>query len=151
VIAEYTPAAQTTAPAKEYIHLGGQLLATLDGSGNPTYRHPDHLSARLYTNASGTVIGTQGHLPFGESWYSSGTLDKWKFTSYERDTDTSLDYAEMRFDSGRLARFTSPDPYSGSIGIGNPQSWNRYSYVGNDPVNFADPFGLRKCLRPGGV
>ena len=63
VIAEYTPSAQTTAPTKEYVYLGSQLLATLDASGNPTYRHPDHLSARLYSNSSGTVIGTQGHLP----------------------------------------------------------------------------------------
>jgi len=117
-------------------------LATLDGSGNPTYRHPDHLSAHLITDASGTVIGTQGHLPFGESWYSSGTVDKWKFTTYERDTDTSLDYAEMRFDSGRLARFTSPDPFSGSINVGNPQTWNRYAFVTNDPTNLSDPSGL---------
>jgi RHS repeat-associated protein len=144
VIAEYTPSAQTTAPTKEYVYLSSQLLATLDASGNPTYRHPDHLSARLYTNASGTVIGTQGHLPFGESWYSTGTVDKWKFTSYERDTDTSLDYAEMRFDSGRLARFTSPDPYAGSMDAGNPQSWNRYAYVTGDPVDFVDLLGLEK-------
>ena len=144
VIAEYTPSAQTNAPTKEYTYLGSQVLATLDSSGNPTYRHPDLLSARLYANASGTVIGTQGHLPFGESWYSTGTVDKWKFTSYERDSDTNLDYAEMRFDSGRLARFTSPDPYAGSMDAGNPQSWNRYAYVGNDPVDFVDPMGLVK-------
>ena len=24
----------------------------------------------------------------------------------------------------------------------NPQSFNRYSYVQNDPVNFVDPLGL---------
>ena len=141
-IAEYTPTAQVTAPSKEYIYSGGQLLATLDASHNPTYRNPDLLSARLFTDASGNSIGTQGHLPFGESWYSTGTVDKWKFTSYERDTDTNLDYARMRFNSGRLARFMSPDPYAGSIDIGNPQSWNRYAYVINDPLNFIDPTGL---------
>jgi hypothetical protein len=122
VIAEYTPSAQTTAPTKEYVYLGSQLLATLDASGNPTYRHPDHLSARVFTNNSGTSIGTYGHLPFGESWYSTGTVDKWKFTSYERDTDTNLDYAMMRFDSARLARFGTPDPYAGSMDAGNPKA-----------------------------
>ena len=90
-------------------------------------------------------MGTQGHLPFGEPWYSTGTVDKWKFTSYERDTDTSLDYALMRFNSARLARFATPDPYSGSAYAGNPQSWNRYSYVVNDPVNSVDPLGLQTC------
>jgi RHS repeat-associated protein len=142
VIAEYTPSAQTTAPTKEYVYLGGQLLATLDSSGTPTYRHPDLLSARVFTNNSGTSIGTYGHLPFGETWYSTGTVDKWKFTSYERDTDTSLDYARMRFDSARLARFGTPDPYAGSMVAGDPQSWNRYTYARNEPVDFVDPLGL---------
>jgi YD repeat-containing protein len=129
VIAEYAPSAATTAPSREYIYRGSQLLASLDSTGNPTYRHTDHISARLFTDVNGNAIGTQGHLPFGENWYSSGTVDKWKFTSYERDTDTNLDDAAMRFDSGRLARFTSPDPYGGSIVPGSPQSWNRYSVL----------------------
>jgi hypothetical protein len=37
-------------------------------------------------------------------------------------------------------RWTSPDQLEGKIG--NPQSFNRYSYVQNDPVNFVDPSGL---------
>src|SRR6266851_3545300 len=39
-------------------------------------------------------------------------------------------------------RFTSPDPYKASGGAGDPSSWNRYSYVQGDPVNFFDPAGL---------
>ena len=142
VIAEYTPSAATTAPTMEYIYSGSRLLATLDASHNPTYRQSDHLSARLFTDASGNVIGTQGHLPFGEGWYLTGTVDKWKFTSYERDSDTNLDYAIMRFDSARLARFMSPDPLGSSAGAANPQSWNRYAYVLNNPVTLGDPLGM---------
>ncbi len=145
VIAEYAPSASVTAPTKEYVYLGDQLLSALDSSGNPTYRHADHLSVRLYSDSGGTVIGSQGHLPFGESWYSTGTTDKWKFTNYERDTDTNLDYAAMRFNSGRLARFASSDPSADSISPGDPQSWNRYAYVGNDPCNAVDPLGLDRC------
>lgn len=145
VIAEYSPSAVPTAPTKEYIYLNSQLLTTLDSGGNPTYRHPDNLSGRLYADGSGNVTGTQGHLPFGESWYSTGTVDKWKFTSYERDSDTGLDYALMRFDSARLARFMTPDAYMGSIDGSDPQSWNRYTYVGNDPCNATDPLGQDTC------
>jgi uncharacterized protein RhaS with RHS repeats len=34
------------------------------------------------------------------------------------------------------------DPYEGSHDLNEPQSFNRYSYVQNDPVNFIDPTGL---------
>ena len=40
------------------------------------------------------------------------------------------------------ARFEQPDPYDGSYNLTNPQSFNRYAYVNNDPVNFVDPLGL---------
>jgi uncharacterized protein RhaS with RHS repeats len=40
------------------------------------------------------------------------------------------------------ARFEQPDPYGGSYNLTDPQSFNRYSYVRNDPVNFVDPNGL---------
>lgn len=36
----------------------------------------------------------------------------------------------------------SPDPYLGSMDLSNPQSLNRYSYVGNAPTNLTDPLGL---------
>lgn len=39
-------------------------------------------------------------------------------------------------------RWTAPDPYGGSMEVASPQSFNRYSYVGNDPVNQLDPKGL---------
>ena len=39
-------------------------------------------------------------------------------------------------------RFSQPDPYGGSYNFSDPQSLNRYGYVGNDPVNRKDPSGL---------
>lgn len=66
--------------------------------------------------------------------------NKWKFTSYERDSESNLDYAINRYNSSRLGRFMSPDLLGGHIG--NPQSFNRYSYTLNDPTNLSDPLGL---------
>ncbi len=33
----------------------------------------------------------------------------------------------------------SPYPYDGSYDSGNPQSLDRYAYVGNNPLAFTDP------------
>lgn len=38
-----------------------------------------------------------------------------------------------------LGRFIQPDSIIPEVG--NPQAWNRYSYVNNNPVNFNDPSG----------
>ena len=73
--------------------------------------------------------------------------DQEKFATYTRDSATSLDYANQRYYSSIIGRFTRPDPYGGSASFGNPQSWNRYSYVGNDPANEFDPEGLAYTVR----
>ena len=135
VIAEYTG----TNLSKEYLYWNGQLLATIAGS-TVTYHHPDHLSNRFETNSSGTVTRTFGHLPYGDVWYETGTADKWKFTSYERDSESGEDYALNRFYGSRYGRFHSPDLLPGSPG--NPQSLNRYAYVMDDPSNMTDPSGM---------
>jgi RHS repeat-associated protein len=137
-IAEYVNGAVT----KEYIYAGANLVATLAG-GSVTYHHPDHLSNRAETGASGNPVRSFGHFPFGETWYETGTPDKWKFTSYENDSspgESGLNYAQFRYQSAGLGRFTSADRMAGSLDA--PQSLNRYSYVLNDPVNLLDPLGL---------
>ena len=52
-----------------------------------------------------------------------------------------LDYNLFSKYDGGWGRWTSPDPYGASMNISDPQSFNRYSYVSNDPVNFVDPTG----------
>jgi RHS repeat-associated protein len=129
--------------SKEYIYSGTRLLATVAG-GVFTYHHPDHLSSRADTDPTGTVNRRFGHFPFGETWYESPGTDKWKFTSYERDSfsgETGLDYAMFRGYSPGQARFVSADLLSGDLL--SPQSLNRYTYSRNDPVNWIDPLGLK--------
>jgi RHS repeat-associated protein len=71
-------------------------------------------------------------------WYDSN-ITKWKFTTYERDSESQNDYALARYYVNLKGRFSSPDPLIGSPG--NPQSWNRYAYTANDPINSTDPSG----------
>jgi RHS repeat-associated protein len=105
-----------------------------------TYYHRDHLSNRLSTNASGTVVAQSGHFPYGEQWYATGSSSKWIFTTYQRDFNSGNDYAMARYYLNRLGRFTSPDPMAGSAA--DPQSLNRYAYARSDSVNLTDPSGL---------
>jgi RHS repeat-associated protein len=138
VVAEYVNGASPTAPTREYIYSGRAVLAKIE-SGATKYYHQDHLSNRVVADSNGNVLEQLGHYPFGESWYNA-TNNKLQFTSYERDSESGNDYAMVRFYANRLARFSSPDSYSGSIS--NPQSLNRFAYVLNDPANFVDPLGL---------
>lgn len=65
-----------------------------------------------------------------------------QFTGYERDDETGLDFAQARYHSYNLGRFSSPDPLMASAQRTNPQSFNRYSYVLNRPLSLIDPSGM---------
>ena len=131
--------------SKEYIYNGSQILAEI-ASGAITYHHPDHLSDRADTDNSGNVVSNSGQTPFGENWYGGGN-SKWKFTTYERESESGLDYAQFRTYNSGFGRFMSADLLGGQISA--PQSLNRYSYSMNDPVNLFDPLGLVTiCVTP---
>ena len=111
-----------------------------------SYLTNDHLgSPRITTDAGGAVTSRRDFMPFGEevtrASYGLDTVRQ-KFTSYERDDETQLDYAQARMHNYNLGRFQSPDPLLSSGRIRNPQTWNRYAYVLNNPLKFIDPTGL---------
>jgi RHS repeat-associated protein len=61
----------------------------------------------------------------------------------ERD-ETGLDYFGARYYSGAMGRFSSPDSGVDQHPI-NPQTWNLYSYVRNNPLILVDPDGNYAC------
>jgi len=143
VIAEYDNGAAVGSPSREYIYSGGALLAKIESNAT-VYYHQDGLSARVMTDSSGNVITQQGHYPYGELWYPSSAGTKWAFTTYERDAESTNDYAMARYYRNALGRFNSPDPLSGSIG--DPQSLNRYSYSEDEPIDFTDTSGMARGI-----
>jgi len=99
----------------------------------------DRLGAvRAWSDPNGSQ--TAKYFPFGEKTQASDDT-KSSFGGYERDA-SGLDYAWHRYYASKLGRFTSPDPYDGSAQQKNPDSWNRYAFVSNDPINRVDPNGL---------
>jgi len=65
-----------------------------------------------------------------------------KFTGYENDAETGLNFAQARYQSPAQGRFTSADPLMASANPRRPQTWNRYSYVLNNPLRHVDPSGM---------
>jgi RHS repeat-associated protein len=156
LLAEYS--GSTGALTKEYVYGGAGLVATIEptavNSNGTRYTTPDHLgSPRVITNSSAGVVSRHDYMPFGEEIGSGiggrtvgsgfGVAEglRKKFTSHERDVETGLDYMQARYYQGLQGRFTSADPLLASGRPANPQSWNRYAYVLNNPVRLIDPTG----------
>jgi RHS repeat-associated protein len=67
-------------------------------------------------------------------------------TGKERDAESGNDYFEARYFGSSMGRFLSPDPSQLYFADPtNPQSFNLYSYVLNNPLVNVDPDGL-DCL-----
>jgi RHS repeat-associated protein len=122
---------------------GGQMIATYDTQGLH-YQISDWLgNRRVQTNSTGAVELTWQNLPFGELTPSS-TLGATEhhFTGKERDAESGNDYFGARYYSSAVGRWTSPDPSPNGVSFGNPQSWNLYAYVLNNPLRLIDNNGM---------
>jgi RHS repeat-associated protein len=147
VIAEYLNSNGASAPGREFVYDGqGEYLATISGAGTLDFYHLDHESIRLVTDATGNTAGERGDYPYGEIWYGSGFFTPNNFTSYRQETESNTDYAEFRYYSLRTGKFMQADPVAGSTD--NPQSWSRFAYVLDDPINGLDPLGLQSDCTP---
>ncbi|MGH9875749.1 MAG: RHS repeat-associated core domain-containing protein [Pyrinomonadaceae bacterium] len=63
-------------------------------------------------------------------------------TAYERDIESSLDFAQARYYNSAHGRFTTVDPLAASASQSDPQTFNRYVYVRNSPLVMTDPTGM---------
>jgi RHS repeat-associated protein len=134
-----------------YVYQGGSLLAVQAGGVNWVHEDPVTKSKRV-TDSLGNIVSSVELDPWGgdTNRSSNAAFQPKKFTSYHRD-DNGSDEAMFRRYNRWHSRFDQPDPYDGSYDLTDPQSFNRYAYVGNDPVNFVDPTGLEPntCLLEG--
>jgi RHS repeat-associated protein len=129
---------------------GGNLLA-LQENGAVHWTHQDWASkSQRLVDTGGNVTAIIDLDPWGRetarSWNSQ--QQPRRFTSYERDGNQSDDAMMRRYNRWHL-RFDQPDPYDGSLDLTSPQSFNRYTYANNDPVNSVDPTGLMSCYIDG--
>ena len=146
-----------------YLYDGFNLLEELDGSGNllarytPTTKMDEQLSelrsstTSFYqadglgsitslSNATGTLANTYTYGSFGNLTASSGSLiNPFRYTAREFDPETGIYEYRARYFDPSVGRFISEDP------IGFRAGTNFYPYVQNNPINRADPLGLKAC------
>jgi RHS repeat-associated protein len=170
VVASYNTPGQGGSPSSISTNVSGryvrvQLVGTdylslaevqvLNAGADVRWMVTDQLGTpRIIADKTGSLAGISRHdyLPFGEELfagtgsrtaaqgYSQADGVREHFTGYERDNETGLDYAHARYYANTQGRFTGVDPVSGSVG--NPQTWNGYTYTLNNPVNLTDPTGM---------
>jgi RHS repeat-associated protein len=137
---------------KAFIALPGGAKAIYNSSGLASFRHSDWLgTSRLTSTATKptSMYSSSAYAPFGEQYGTAGTADA-SFTGQDQDTIASLYDFPARRQSPSQGRWISPDP-SGrtAVVLTNPQSWNRYAYVQNMPMNSTDPLGLHCAVDTG--
>jgi RHS repeat-associated protein len=142
VVAEIVWASVSWQWNRGYVYLGSQLISVQQNGVLFMHEDPFTKSKRV-TNTSGTVVSAVEMDPWGADTNrnSNAAFQPRRFTTYERDANGE-DEAMHRKYNRAYARFDQPDPYDGSYNLRDPQSFNRYSYVQNDPVSYTDPSGL---------
>lgn len=116
---------------------------------------------RIIVDQTGSLANMKRHdyLPFGEELVANqglrttglgytGDIVRQKFTRKERDIETGLDNFGARYYANTQGRFTSADEPFADQYEDDPQSWNLYTYAGNNPLLFTDPTGMWKWLDP---
>src|SRR5579875_2297587 len=151
---EYSPA---NSWSKDYVPFNGQTVAIENASASPCatcYLNYDNLgTVRMVTDGSASVITRHDYLPFGDEIPagSAGRNSQFgpyvdnvdqKFTGQVRDAETANDFFNARYYTAPLMRFLSPDPGNMGADPTDPQTWNAYGYVRNNPLALVDPSGM---------
>lgn len=144
----YSPIGKLALMAKQtannvFLPLPGFEQATYTNS-TIRFRHYDWLgSSRFESNMSEQEYGDVAYAPFGET-YSIKNTPYLSFTGQNQDTTSGLYDFLYRGHSAVQGRWISPDPTGlGAVDPTNPQTWNRYAYVMNNPLALTDALGLQ--------
>jgi RHS repeat-associated protein len=100
---------------RAYLYAGGRQVAQQSVDGQFYWLHTNHLgSSRAMTDVNGNLVYKGQFDPYGQvllEW-GSASLNTKKFTGYERDGATGLDYADARMYNSLRGRFMQPDQLS---------------------------------------
>jgi RHS repeat-associated protein len=105
-----------------------------------TFVHTDVLGSPVAeTNSDGQLVRLSHYKPFGEELEQK--KDDVAYTGHKYDAALGLIYMQARYYDPVIGRFYSNDP----VGFtGDIATFNRYSYVGNNPYTYTDPTGTTR-------
>ncbi len=149
----------------KFVYDGADVLRDLDGNGvaiadylnGPaiddklrqtvggiaSYFVTDHLgTTRALTDSSGNLTSSLSYDSYGNLTTGSAST-RYTYTGRELDSEMGLMYYRARWYDPQQGSFISEDP----IGFDGGLNW--FTYVGNDPINYADPSGLSGGRGPG--
>ena len=123
---------------------GRRLLASnVTWAGTATiFAHPNVLgSETAFTNYSGTTLNERHYYPWGQWWTQVGqTMDN---SFAQMPGEQELNYTPNRRYQSTQGCWLSPDPAGlKAVTLTDPQTWNMYAYVRNNPTTLTDPSGL---------
>jgi RHS repeat-associated protein/uncharacterized repeat protein (TIGR01451 family) len=130
----------------------GNLLPGAAAAAISGHFHYDALgSTRLLTDGSGAVTDAYAYHAYGELDELASVLASanapatdYQYTGEQRDAGLGWYNLRERFFNPANGQFSSADSFEGSAA--QPQSFNKYAYVHNDPANLADPSGMSPLL-----
>ena len=136
----------STAAAPEF---NAQASLWMKGSEKAYYYHSNHLgSVNVVTNDQGKVVERREYKPYGEAfeWNGPNSGPREFLTTYQGqvfDNPSGLYYMSARHYDPEIGQFLAgdtkvPDPL-------NPQTLNRYAFVGGNPIRYSDPSGHGPC------
>ncbi|UCE98682.1 MAG: RHS repeat-associated core domain-containing protein [Planctomycetota bacterium] len=103
------------------------------------YYHFDGLgSVVALSDVNGVVAESYSYDVFGSPTTNSSVGNPYLFASRCYDNETNLYYCRARYYNPHIGRFLQAEP------VGYNDGLNLYTYCGNNPLNFVDPYGLCK-------
>ena len=129
-----------------FVKLHGRNLGYYDSSGS-WFDHVNNLgSTSIVTAHDGSVSDDTTWYPFGEVWGSLTGSNDWHFAGMQ-DADCCYLWPTYHYPTPNrrynpsLYRWLTPDPDNAGAEPSDPQTWNMYAYVGNNPTSRTDPDG----------
>jgi RHS repeat-associated protein len=143
---------QSLQTAKVPLPGGGSAVYNWFGqTGLIGYNHSDwHGNLRLTSTQARSLFTQNEYTPFGQMYdFGGGCCDPVFDSANSTIVNRGFDMPNRTL-HGTQGRWLNPDPAgSRAVDVTNPQTWNRYAYVGNDPLSRIDPTGLAECTMDG--